>query len=483
MKRFFPGRVLICIISAILILAAGAFAILHHLTVFVSYTPNPCQETSAPLANPYRGFYHIRGYYLPLEDQTLEQTLSDHIQWDASYQLVQIQINLRSYRSGDIDENGLSQLNRIFAAWGEAHKQMIVRFLYDWDGNAAQSEPDNVEQILRHIEQVAPIVNAHADHIYILQGIFVGNCGEMHSTPYMDEPVMRRLLSRLSELITPSIFLSVRTPAQWRTATGYRQVPDPFPAFPTSQDTPSQILAGRLGLFNDGMLGSDIDVGTYGYTALSDSSPLTAKGTREEELQFQSALCRYVPNGGEVVLDNPYNDLPAAVSDLTRMNVSYLNAAHDGAVLDKWRAYTCHTDDCFDGCSGYDYIAARLGYRYVLQSSDVTKKNDKNTAELSVTLKNAGFSGSLKQFPMEITLQESDTGETFSFPLEGDLRLLWGGETGAYTCTLPLKELPEGHYSVYFSLKDPADQQQILLANNLQQTSLGYAAGTLTVEK
>ena len=46
---------------------------------------------------------------------------------------------------------------------------------------------------------------------------------------------------------------------------------------------------------------------------------------REEELAFQDVLCSSVPSGGEVIVDNPYNDLENAIADLKTMHVSYLN--------------------------------------------------------------------------------------------------------------------------------------------------------------
>ena len=50
-----------------------------------------------------------------------------------------------------------------------------------------------------------------------------------------------------------------------------------------------------------------------------------------------------VPNGGEVVLDNKYNDIDNAAKDLASMHVSYLNNAHDLAVINKWKKQT-YTD-------------------------------------------------------------------------------------------------------------------------------------------
>lgn len=84
------------------------------------------------------------------------------------------------------------------------------------------------------------------------------------------------------------------------------------------------------------MLGTANDTGTYGDTPASADAYRSA-WVREDELDFQNRLCNFVPNGGEVILDNPFNDLAHALSDLSRMHVSYLNSEHDPAVLDKWK--------------------------------------------------------------------------------------------------------------------------------------------------
>ena len=52
---------------------------------------------------------------------------------------------------------------------------MFFRFLYDWDGKAMETEPQSLEQILRHMDQTAEVVNRYTDCVFLMQGIFVGN--------------------------------------------------------------------------------------------------------------------------------------------------------------------------------------------------------------------------------------------------------------------------------------------------------------------
>ena len=188
-------------------------------------------------------------------------------------------------------------------------KQIILRFLYDWDGKAKKTEPSDFYRIKNHIQQVSATVNAHADCIYILQGLFIGNNGEMNNTNYGDIDQMRQLAETLAKNISPSIYLAVRTPAQLRGILYSRT--------PMAGQSDEGSLASRLGLFNDGMLGSVYDLGTYDDTPLTSASEFNEQGTRSEELLFQNKLCQYVPNGGEVTIDNKYNNLDNAISDLS----------------------------------------------------------------------------------------------------------------------------------------------------------------------
>ncbi len=477
MKKACFWRAGLILLIAAAVFAAAVFVFSHRLSF--SYEPVPYEESSRLLSNPYEGFYHIRGYFLSDENPELSSQVAQHIAWDEEFSLVLLQINLQNYRSCPLSPGALSQLEEIFSAWETAGKQMIVRFLYDWDGQAELHEPDSVAQVMEHMEQAAACINRHADHIYILQGVFLGNVGEMHSSALLDDDSMTRLAGHLASLTDPSVFLSVRTPAQWRGITGNRELPDPFPAFLSSSDN----LTGRLGLFNDGMLGSETDVGTYNLDSRYASDSLWAEGNRQEELAFQESLCRYVPNGGEVVLDNPYNDLPAAISDLRQMHVSYLNAAHDGAVLDKWKNTVCSEAGCFLGSSGYDYIRAHLGYRYVLRDSSLEKPKTPGDAPVfSLSLENVGFAGCLVPLQARILISNTQSGQELLCPADWDLRLLESGALQTYTLDLPLDTLPKGTYRLFLQLADPASGRLIQLANEGTQDQRGFDLGGLTLQ-
>ena len=340
------------------ICAIVTVVIIVHLISFqrlsVTYEQSISQESNSIMQNPFRGFYKINGYML--SDKTNKKELTKQIKQNCkanSYPLVLLEINLKNYANTDISSSAQQQLDTILTQYTSAKKQIILRFLYDWDGKALQSEPSDFFRIKNHIQQLSSTINKYKNCIYIIQGAFIGNVGEMNNSNYNDIDQIRQLIETLAESTDPQIYLAVRTPAQLR---GILRTRTPL----SSQDSESGNLASRLGLYNDGMLGNVYDMGTYDDTPITSGSDMDEPGTREEELLYQYKLCQYVPNGGEVAIDNEYNDLENAVTDLAQMHVSYLNSEHEEDVLNKWKKSTYTGDDVFSGCTGYDYVEAHL---------------------------------------------------------------------------------------------------------------------------
>lgn len=465
-KKLFSAALLA--ICAILIM--GAYFLYNNIR-FTDYQPAACKESTAEIANPYIGWYEIQNYTL---SDTESFDLSKVHNMTHSSGLVLLEINLQNYAASPISSYALQSLDDLFSAWQSTGRQLILRFLYDWEGDAKSREPDNLEQILTHMTQTARVVNRYTDCIYILQGIFIGSWGEVHSSNYESDEQMLTLINHLDSVISDEIFLSVRTPKQWRTLSGSSKPLTAASAFNGS-------LTSRLGLFNDGMLGSGTDLDTYWDPNDPNSAALTGKLTREEELTFQNLLCTYVPNGGEVVIDNPYNDFDAAVKDLRTMHVSYLNRDYDQSVLSKWQASICMEDSPYNGMNGLDYIARHLGYRYVLKASDFSHPNhsDEN-AQLSITLENTGFSNCYRSFDVSVFLNHSDTRRTYKIPVQTDTRLYDSGTEVRLDIPLNIQDYITGTYDIYLKISDPVTDCEIRLANETEwHEQYGCPVGTL----
>lgn len=432
-------------------------------------------ESADAVSNPYCGFYHLYGYQLSEEgDKPAKEWASSVLANDDNH-IVLLQINLIDYKNKPISDSALAQLDSIISSFAAANKQIILRFLYDWDGNALQSEPSSIDQVSSHMDDVAPVVNAHKDVVFLLQGIFTGNCGEMNQTHYGSNDDIRSLMKHLASVISPEIYLSVRTPAQLRT------ILDTSSPFANASPYDGSLCA-RLGLFNDGMFGNEFDCGTYDDTPLADTSDITQKGTRKEEIAFQSNLCAYVPNGGEAVLANPYNDLTKAIPDLYDMRVSYLSCDHEASVLNKWKntAYSGE-DTIFSGVSGYDYIRAHLGYRYVLTDAQISFSGlFSSRIQVEMTVENRGFSPCYRPFDVQLVLQNKN-GNSFQYPISFDTRTIDSKQTKTFSTSIKRSDLSKGTYSLSLKMSDITTKNKISFANASVNEDGSVPLGTLIV--
>jgi hypothetical protein len=190
-----------------------------------------------------------------------------------------------------------------------------------------------------------------------------------------------------------------------------------------------------------------------------------------------------VPNGGEVITDNSYNDFENAISDLATMHISYLNMDYDSKVLDKWKAATYSGNDVFSGVSGYDYIEAHLGYRYVIRSSKISFQSLlEQTAELSFTVENTGFAPAYRNFDSNLLIVSEQNNETVSIPVTFSSRKLLPGDVCTVSISLDVRSLEKGDYQLVFSLADSDTESTIQFANEGLNTENGVLLGTLTIK-
>lgn len=428
-------------------------------------------ESSKQLFNPNRGFFHLHGFVIGDEETDYRENLAQRFCRDQETSLTGIQINLREYRDGPISEMGMANLERLFQELARLDKQLILRVLYDWDGKNEVTEPDKREVIAGHMQQLGPLLRAHSDRIFVVQGLFVGDCGEMHGSKFLSEKDLRYLAGQLAKATDESTYLAVRTPAHWRRInqlSGAEQLEDGS-------------LSGRMGLFNDGMLGSGNDCGTYGTGTLAKDGPYV-NWRRADELAFQDVLCRVAPNGGEVILDNVFNDFENAAADMAAMHVTYLSRDYDGKVLKKWADTKVTEKGCFQGMDALTYMERHLGYRLVIREAKLKSDQKARALSVAVTVQNVGFAPIYKQAEARLVLYEAQSGRLLSYPFPQDVRELAGGmdsnERLTLQCAIPIEELPQGSWEAYLDVTDSATGQRICFGNKQEPERYGYRIGT-----
>lgn len=455
---------------AAVLLAGGLFAVSFLKERWIGTArAGELRGTAAALDSPDTGFYFIHGFRLQ-DDMDPAALVRDSYSWDQETRLSLVQINLAAYRDGAISQRGLERLRELFDALRGLGKHFLVRFVYDWDGKNMEVEPTRREIIEEHIAQASEAVNENKEMIFTLQGLFVGNWGEMNGTRYTGAENWRSLFRQLASVTDEELYLAVRMPSQWRQSVSYHG------DLATTLGGDPQ--ARRLGLFNDGMMGSESDLGTYSAPESQPTDELEP-WHRQEELVFQEELCRTAPNGGEVVYDNALNDFDQAVETLGQMHITYLNRDYDQNVLQKWQAATVTEPGLWQGMDGLTYIQRHLGYRYALTGADVQYDFLRNALRVEVTAANEGFAPAYRPLEAALVL-EGETGDRVEFPLTGDLRQLAGnGETGALTAQLSGRDLPPESYRLFVQVRWTQSGEAVALANEGWTAEHGVEIGRI----
>ena len=309
--------------STVLLLAAAAFLLWEREETFV-FT-----DQEKEVHNPQRGCYiQINSN----ESQRFEEIEEDGLR------LVLLSFNLADYAESDIFERKLKDLEECLQEAEEYGVSVIFRAAYGFDGNC--EEPAEKAFFETHICQMSEILNRYQEQIYCVQAGMLGPYGEWHHGEYLpedDEDVAAEnrlyILRMWEKYLSEDIEVNVRRPRFIREA------------------EQAGILAGRLGFHNDGLLGSDSDLGTYDDPAMDTG----------EEMQWMDKNLKYQRNGGEMPSDTEYNDGEAADEAFRKMHISYLNLGYNHEIFEKWDGQTIRNGT--EECNAETYIRNRLGYR------------------------------------------------------------------------------------------------------------------------
>lgn len=409
------------------------------------FEKSPLEESKEIPANPGRGWYKIYSFFAEKKPD-FSEVLKDGNTVDT---LVLVIINIGGYRDGDIDEAGLKNIRSILSFFAERGYEIILRITYDHEGRAMEREPFFFTGVTDHLKQLTPILKEFQEHIFVYQGLLVGNWGEMHTSRFLHTSKLRELWRILKEEVGDSVFFAVRKPSYWRMLH-----PD------KKKDS--------MGLFDDAIFGSPSHLGTFD-NETGNALDWNAAWRKREELDFEDDLCRTVPNGGEVICGPHYIQCETSgstIGTLRKMHITYLNRQYDMKLLELWRERNCNEGDLWKDSTLYDFITAHLGYRFLLQ--DVSMKADKKGERnlLKITVKNAGFAPIYRETKGVVIYQDTDGNEQI-ISTEYDLRALGSGEKETLMAILPL-----GAGKLYFRI--PYGENCIFTGNKSMEDGRVY---------
>lgn len=384
-------------------------------------------ESTERINNPDQGFY--RPVYVRLTDTGAQYNGGTITEATQLYHL-RIDISAFSTAAGGTDKpltdgalNGLRLLlNDI-----EAHeKSAIVRFAYDPNFDGKKDAEPNFNVLLGHIRQATAVLNGYETSITAIEAGLIGPWGEMHSSKISDSEHTSRLIDEFLKN-TENLPVLVRTPKKiydylgitLNDIDGYEIVPS-SPAY-------------RLGLYNDGYLGSDTDLGTY--------------TDRTRETEFLSKINARLPFGGEVVSpESKLHNIENCTAEMFKLSLSYLNVEWNNSVIDKWKntKYTekCGNDKIYYGQTAFTYIENRLGYRFVLKGAKLNRNKNSGIFTGQLKTDNVGFGNLTK--PKRIKLYFTDEAGKIAFKCDA------GNFNGESELNISQKtELADGNYKVY----------------------------------
>ncbi len=335
------------------------------------------EESTEEISNPDQGFY--RPVYVKInesgatynKDLINSQTQLYHLCCDISA----FSAVVNNVADKPLTDDALEGLDALLSFLKENDKNAIVRFAYDPGYIGSADKEPALEIMLEHVESICFVLNRYVNTLTAIETGLIGPWGEMHTSaaakPENITPLINAFLTVASE-----IPVLVRTPEMI-----YNFINVPDDKVEEISISPDE-KAYRLGLYNDGYLGSENDLGTY--------------RNRERDINFLSAQNAHLPFGGEVTVpDSPFHNIETCLPEMNKIHLSYLNTEWDNRVIEKWKN-TFYTEACglekqYYGKTAFTYIQNRLGYRFVLKNSVLTYSASSEKLNVRLTLQNAGF--------------------------------------------------------------------------------------------
>ena len=154
-------------------------------------------ESTDILENPARGWYGI--YTFPVQEQIDPEELRWSLREGESLALVLLDIY--KYRSMPLDRTALENIRNILSFFMQHKKDVILRPVYDREGNGHACEPDSFAQVMEHLTQIGKILKSMKHSVFIFQGMLVGSWGEMHDSRYLSPEQMRQMKNSMQQYL------------------------------------------------------------------------------------------------------------------------------------------------------------------------------------------------------------------------------------------------------------------------------------------
>jgi hypothetical protein len=376
------------------------------------------------------------------------------------HSLVRAHIRMDAFRRQDLSPLLLQQMREGLAGVRKAGVKALLVFSYNFPELNEAAEDAPLAQVLRHLQQLKPVLNEYQDVIAALETGFIGKWGEWHSSSNaLDTPANKKtILNAILAALPKSRMMQIRTPE------------DMMASFPTPLTAAGAFSGGnqsRTAFANMCFLVNESDAGTW-----VDS----AAGSAQQKRDYMKKVTPYMVVGGETcqveALAGQRSDCSTSLRELAQYHWSYLNSEFYEPTLTRWKQQGCYSE-----------ISRRLGYRFRLLDARIPDTATAGGAfNLSFRIANSGFASAYNARAVELVLRHRVTKQEVRTRLASDPRRWFAGTTNTVNAswTLPAN-LQAGAYDLLLNLPDPAApltrraDYSIRLANQgLWEPTTGY---------
>lgn len=301
-------------------------------------------------------------------------------------------------KSQDLTEDALNVLQTTFDNIRKNNGFVVVRICYDpWYNGRSNVTPEH-EWVLKHVKQLAPVLSKNTDVILALEMGMHGAYGEMHSDTSITYDRVAEATNLMLRNTPPELKILTRTGNYSAKVLGFDNWGVDFhidgEKFAEIAKAKGDTMY-RVGMFNDGYLGTQYDYGTWGADCKTSIC-------REEGVAWLEKYSINTPYGGEALTTaGGYQviNTPEFLSyEGFRTHTSYLNIQWNNNLIDSWKKSQFKGKDFeydgtkIDSLTGFKYINDHLGYRYVLRESWISDTvGADGTFRAKLRIQNVGF--------------------------------------------------------------------------------------------
>ena len=314
-------------------------------------------------------------------------------------------------KNQDLTEDALNVLQTTFDNIRENKGFVIVRICYDpWYNGRSNVTPDH-EWVLKHVKQLAPVLSKNTDVIVALEMGMHGAYGEMHSDTNITYDHVAEAVNLMLRNTPPELKILTRTGNYSAKVLGFDNWGVDFnidgEKFAEIAKAKGDTMF-RVGMFNDGYLGTQYDYGTWGADCKTSIC-------REEGVAWLEKYGINTPYGGEALTTaNGYqviNTPEFLAYEGFRTHTSYLNIQWNNNLIDSWKKTQFKQKDFdydpsrVDSLTGFKYINDHLGYRFVLREAWMSDTvGSDRILRAKVRIQNVGFGNLTWNAPVRLAV-------------------------------------------------------------------------------